>query len=592
MRKIGDRAGLATQSDLLELEQALIEKLGDGSILVPSVAQTQVNIAGGVNHCPNSDLSYSTQAATVAGTLPADAVDANFEAWRCYRQGQDTNVTVDAAHALKSVDHSLYAGDEGANAYKPIWNRVSGWIEFGSSDPARQHDVIFQLLNKPVGPGQLWFFLCRLVSLTADTVPDDVQLAVGVWQRGSSEGYATGSPFDLQYTIEGRPGSISVNYRVLAKTDSGVSILSNILNVPNAPDAYSALDYVKLFYFAGPGFIEFEIYREIGGVFHHLYNVRNTTDFQYNDTGEVHIGGVQGWPASPSGGDSPQAYAATRNVRLGEFNGAWALNQLSVRVPSTYDSSATDPDGQFLRIQLTAPTAVDRQIGIDRIWFSTTFNEWAPDPPIKFADETFAIPSVSPASGNQGSGDGVFDPPMGGSGGGVPCILSDMPVLTNGGWWRRFWFKPAAALMGIWLDYFDELVGEFDEPYFIESYRKVARSEYYQLGSANGVFYECTPDHRLCLNVDERRYIRARDVVVGETQIHSWERRWWFWSRKVFTTVTSKVFVPAQCEVVDISLRHSAGRSKVGEGHYVAGWSPRMDRGLFSSNVKPPGLEP
>lgn len=584
MNTAGDNG--ATRAQLMELRKELVGQLERGEILIPVISPTQVNIAGGTNHCPNSDINYSTLAATVAGTLPTDGGDLNFEAWRIYRQFKNDPIIIDADHALKSVDHSLYGGAEGVDTFVPTWDRVGGWITIGAVNPIRQQDVVFWLRGKPMGPGQRWFVLYRLVALTADVVPADVQVAVGLWQRGAGEGWATGGPFALQFSIEGTPGATSINYRVLAKTDAGVSVLSTVLNVPNAPDFLSASDYVKLFYFAGPGFIEFEIYRERFGVFEHLFTVRNTSDFQYNDTGIVHIGGVQDWPPAPAAGDSPQAYSETRTVRVGVFNGAWALNQQSFVVPSTYDSNATDADGQFLRIQLTAPTAIDRQIAIDRIWLSTTLNEWSPDPAIKFSDETTAIPSVSPSSGNQGSGDGVYGPPIDGGGGGVPCVVSDLPVLTAGRWWRPFRFTVAGQLSRL----YHRLVGEFPTPYTIAQSRKVMRSEYYLIATDNGVVeYGCSPDHRLCLDVHLKLYIRAEDVVVGETQLHSWERRWWFWSRDVLTTVTAKELVPEQCEVVDISLSHARGLCRMGEGHYVAGWSARMDRGIYSSNIKPGG---
>lgn len=564
--------GYVLRGELDDMRTSIINDLQAGKILIPQVLPQQANYAGGLNHCPDSDISFSTEAATVAGTLPADAGDTNQEAYRITRDEVGSDLTIDAAHALKAVGHSLFAADEGVNLGKPRWDRVNGWIEIGASG-ATQYDVAFQLLNKAVGPGQRWFFLARIGALTADIVPADVQLYAGLWVKaGATEGWAEGAAFDLTYIIKGTPGTTSTDYRVLAKTDSGVSILSNVLTVADAPDVLSDSDYPQLFFSAGPGFIEFEIYRKRDGAFALLFTVRNSIDLQYNDVGAVGQPKPD-WPADP--GNLPRAFAQTRTLIVGPYGSTWALNELSIAVPSTFNFANVDNDGMFLRVGLSAATTVDRQIGLDRIWFSTTFNEWAPDAPITFSDGTTAIPSISPTSGSQGGSGGVVVPPDDGSGGGR-CILTRMPMMIREG--RRNVFR---RYRHVTLK--DRVKGQHRTPYNILLKRTGWVAGYYVIKTENGIRYECNARHPLIVDLDRDQSIQAEQVRAGETVLEGMTLR----GRRFRTLVVSKKWIPRPVEVGTVSLIHPDGLSAPGRGMYIAGYSPKSDRGLISRNAKP-----
>jgi hypothetical protein len=413
------------QGQLDKMRDGIVRDLEAGRILVPQTTLTPDNaFAGGANHFPNSDFNYSKAAAEVAGTLPGDAGDTNQEAWRLARQKRADNLVFDAAHALKAVGHSLYAANEGAKPEIPIWNRVNGWAELGGATGHDQYDIAVQLLGKIVAQSQKWYFNFRCVSLTDDLVPDHVQAYVGLWQKGATEGFASGDGFTITAQIHGKPGSVNGDYRILAKTDSGVTILSAVLNVPNIPDVLSADDYVTIFFesVSNGGFIEFQIFKKVGAVYTHLFDIRNSVDVQYHDQGAVGQP-VDGWPVAPA---PPLAYAETRNLVVGPFGQAWGFNRMSFLVPSTYDFSATNPTGQSLRFGLTNPTTVDRQIGIDYCFFSTSYSKWAPDVMAPFSPGVYPIPSISPTSAVQGTDGGLGDPPDTGSGGRGREILPGM----------------------------------------------------------------------------------------------------------------------------------------------------------------------
>lgn len=566
-----DRAGQVTRGDLDALRTDLVNDLKLGRIPVALTRAEQPNIAGGQSFFPNSDISYSTLAATVPGTLPADVDDLNYEAFGLYWAERGADVVLDAAHALKSLDHTLYAAEEGTNTGEPDWDRVNGWVEAGA-EGATQYDIIVVLPLGLVGAGQRWFFRFRTGALDATPLPADVQAFAGFWhETASGQGYVEGGAFDLSYVIRGTPGATSINYRVLAKTDGKVSILSNVLNVPDAPAALNSTDYVKLFFNPGSGFIEFAVYKEDGGTYYHLYTIRNSSDLQYNDTGVVAFDEevVSGWPSAT--GTAPQAYAESRNLLVGSFAGTWKPNDLTIQVPPTYDQTQTTK--LYLRFGLTAATGVDRHVGLDRFVLAPTYHEWAPDPPIKFADGTIAIPSISPTSGSQGAGGGVGGPPDPG-GGGPTCIVTNLPVLTVGARGRKTFKRYQSTEIG------SRVVGEEELPYVVLDKRQGFVSEYYLIKTANGVTVRCSVDHPFALSVKPRKRIPARDVKEG-TLLAGKTR-----GKNVFTKVVSVKLIPTPTPVGTYVLRHAGGLHPDGDGMYVAGESAESDRGLYCFNRK------
>lgn len=555
-----EKEGSVSHGDLDALYTRIKKDLLRGRLPAPQLQPTRPNLAGGQNHCPNSDLSYSTLAATTAGTTSATAGDTNHEAYKFYRQQVGANITVAASNALKASGHSLYAANEGATAALPDWDRVNGWVRIGASG-ATQYDIAAALLSRVVGPGQRWFVRMKLVALNAALVPADLQVYAGIWHKhAAGEGYIEGSAFNLSHVVKGTAGATSIDYRVLAKTDSGVQILSNVLNVPNANAALSTTNYVQLYFNPGPGFLEFEIYKLVGGVYYHIFTIRNSSDLQYNDTGIVAKGVVAGWPAEPQ--NKPKAYAETRNVLIGAFGGLWQANDLTIEVPAAYDFSQTTE--QFLRIGLTAAAGVDRHIGIDRIWFSTNYAEWAPDPSERYASGA----SVSPTQGLQGAGGGVFEPPPGG-GGGRTCVVVKTPIKTG----RAF-----KSYQGVKIG--QEVKGEERLPYVVLDKKHGMVSEYYEIKTSNGITLECSVDHQLALSLFPRRRIEARQVKVG-TRLACEVR-----GRKTFTTVKSIRLIPRPAEVGTFTLGHTGGLHRDGDGMYIAGQSRTRDRGLFCFNLK------
>ena len=414
-----------TQAQLAQMREEIVRDLERGRIVVPTVSAVDPNNqAGGANHFSNSDFNYSDAAATVLGTLPATVGDDNQRAWRIFRQKQGDPVVFTDAASLKAVDHSLYAANEGVNGYIPIWDRIRGFLIMGSAEGSDQYDIAMQLSGKIVKQSEEWFFCFQCATLDPEPVPLALQMYAGLWEKnGSGEGWATGANFSLSHRITGARGSTSTEYRVLAKTDSGVSILSAVLTVPDAPDVPSPVDYVSVSVNSvrDAGFFEFAIYKKVAGEFFYLFTIRNTIDFEFHDDATTQSRLVDAWPAADP---APLAYAESRSLLIGGYGGGWPRNRLGIHVPPAYNYADTNSDGQSLRFGFTIPTAVNRQIGVDYCYFSTSYGKWAADVMAPFSDRTYPVPSISPTSSSQGTGGSLGPPPESGSGGGLDERLS------------------------------------------------------------------------------------------------------------------------------------------------------------------------
>lgn len=554
MQEMIDELTLALQSGTIDLGASVPE---------PPV------FAGGINYCPNSDFKFSKLAIETPGTLPGDAGDENHECYRFYRQeeGDDVVLIIDPSQALKAVDHSTYAANEGADAAIPIWNRVNGWLEFGSDGDA--WDVAAHLYNNDIKPGDTWYVRFVLAALTEDLVPDDLEMYCGFWHETSGgQGWIEGGNFELTYEIVGIAGTAEYNYMVEAKTDSGFTLYSQVLNVTDAPDTINGSNFVRLSYSSvGGGFIEFKIYRETvaSGDFHQIAHIRNANVLLWDDQGEnlMPAGGF------PTGSPGPRrAIAYSRSLAVGTQGGTLLMNDFAIRIPDDYNWSETLPMSQFLRFGFTRTCAVDRQILLDRIYLGPSFNQWSDSP----FDAAGAIPSTSQTGGSPTGGGGT-SPPEPGSGG--PCIRIDTPVLRidfDGG---REWLPYKEVPDG------DLLENGQEERNLVLSRVPGRGKTVVTLHFSNGAWLPSNPAHRIRIN-EEGDCRAARDLNEGDTV--------WGWTdgKAGPVTVTKKrlrTFKGDQ-QFGTFTLR---GQSSDGDHFYIAGFSDDGNSGVFNHNVKSMG---
>lgn len=379
------------------------------------------------NILDNSFPEWSKAAYTGTGVSPSTVSDDNREAYNWYRQpSADTELVANSTNALKASGHSTFAANEDVNGEIPRWKLPEGYIEMGGVSGS--YDLLYPLPNDLVYPG-LVFYIQFEAMLRSGTLPD-IQFFAEFWDNTAGQRkIIEGGAFTITGEIFGTPGTRSVEYKVLARTDSGEEALSNTLAFANAPNTFSQNNHPRINFRGAPGYIEFEIYRKevSGSMFVLQYIVRNSIEGTYFDVGNSPIRDVSGFPSAST---TPKAYAKTRTFRPGSSD--FVRHSLTIQVPTTYDSSLTGAGMQWLRLGLTGNTATDRQVWLRKFGLSLGEGSWSRssyDNQVNAHSTRTATASSAPSGG---SGGGVDDPPPFGSGGHCVLMESLVSVLENG----------------------------------------------------------------------------------------------------------------------------------------------------------------
>jgi hypothetical protein len=563
---LGSRADARTREALREFTLAL--QSGAIQIAVPDV--TPPLYAGGVNYCPNSDFKYSKMAIEVAGTTRDTAGDTNHECYRWYRQLQGDDLVLDAAHAVKAIDHSLFAAVEGANEAIPIWDRVNGWVSWGSDEDSPDlWDLAVRLYNNDIKPSDNWYIRFVLSALTEDLIPSDLEMYCGFWhETDEGQGWISGGNFVISHEIVGVKGTKAIDYLVVAKTDGGTTLYSETLHVTDAPDVINAANYVRVKYgdaAISGGFIEFNIYRHdlASGAFAQIGNIRNENYLVYDDQGRD-IMPVNAFPTGMAG--PKEAVAYSRKLQIGAFGGSFLINDFNIKIPDDYDWSATLEQSQFFRLGFTVPSAVNRQIRLDRVYIGPTFNVWSDSP----FDPKDAAPSTSQTGGIPSAGGGSR-PPGGGSG---RCIRVDVPVLTLDLDFQPFWrpYEQIAACGDV-LE-----AGSGVEDNVIREKQTVYVDTYYRVDLSNGVWIYCNRLHRLRLDQEGNNEAVLR-LEVGDPV--------WGWTAGVEgpVTITGKMLIKDK-NGAEFGTFALVGETSEGNHFYIAGFSEHGNSGVFNRNSK------
>lgn len=417
---------------LIEPVQKQLDKLSESVTSLGNAvtdAGDNTSFAEIVNNLDNSFPEWSKLAYTTLGVLPAGAGDTNLECYNFFRELEtETDLTIDAANPLKApktiepAEHSLFVAAEGANADIPRWDKVNGWMEIGGL--AARWDLFSLLPNDLVFPGQT-FYVQFEARLAAGAIPSGLQFYAGFWDNTAGQRkYIEGGSFTITGEIFGlQSGSTTVSYKVLARTDSGEEAISNTLTFTNAPAVFDQNNHPRISFSGVAGFIEFEIYRQIGTNFVLQFTVRNSIDGTYFDVGNPPQAVVSAFPTVTT--TKPRAYAITSTFVPGSINGTdFVRHALTIFVPTTYDRSVTGQGMQFFRFGLNALTASARQIQIRKIGLSLGSGQWSRSPN-DVRQGVHSQPSTTATGSPGGNGGGVGDPPE--PGGGGFCTLMETP---------------------------------------------------------------------------------------------------------------------------------------------------------------------
>jgi hypothetical protein len=467
-----------------------------GELRVPVRERAPIFFAGGTNMCPNSDFAFSELAATVPGTLPGDAGATNNECHRMFRQLVDTAISATRVNAAE------------ATAEAPQWDKVAGVIALGSTNSAANYDVAIKFTNNWLVNNRKWYVRVA-VALADDTpLPDDCKLFAGFWIKRNtpSEDWANGSGFTIEHKILGVPGVRNFKYKCIAKTDTGFTVESAVLDVLDIPATLGPLpgdNKVQITYPGGVGFIEFKLYREdvATGQVDLIAWDRNTTNLRAFDTGQSLRLEPGGLPTVP-----PSEYRAFEEIPIDavSITTQKTFHDFIIRIPAGVDQSDLIAEGTYLRIGVLGETAINRQVLIDTVWASETYNVWSPSPFDNYQSPPSTTMTTAPPTGGGNPG----TPP---TGGGPTCVWDEHDILLDDLDIKESYFIKLKDCQD--LDVCNSSVPE--DPNLVSEFIDGEPSQHFLVTFTNGLIVRCSASHRFLRTLKDRSGVLSGALRKG-----------------------------------------------------------------------------
>lgn len=475
-----------------EVKSIVQKGLSDQSIRIPRTTSGISVYAGGTNQCPNSDFSFSELAATLSGILPATVDPLNDEVYRVYRQVKEADITTTPTR-LNIADVSLEV---------PIWDKVAGVAQIGFDGGDDNYDLAFHMLSNLLIGNHKWYIRVALATTDETPLPEGTRLFAGFWVRRNdlSEGWVTGGPVVLEHFLHGVPGVRVFNYKVYAKTDTGHTIESQVLNVANVPAVLDDDNYIQIQYTGAAGLIEFETYREdvATGEVRQIARDRNSSRLVCYDRGQEGRLETAGFPASS--GDELKAYAEI-DVDAVSIDVQKTFHNIAFRIPPNFDTSNLADQGTYLRIGLLEATA-RRTVIVDTVWAAESYNVWSPSPYDDYPSPQSTTMTTSPAVGG---GAATSNPPP--TGGGSSCVWIEHDLRLEHGW-----VPLERAEEHYLLD-----SGVIGQPNRIERVKPGFTTQFFILEFDCGLRIRCSPSQRFARSLSDSSGILVTALEVGNT---------------------------------------------------------------------------
>lgn len=528
------------------LVRIIQEEMLRGRILAPQSVSAQAIYAGGTNLCPNSDFSFSQLAATTANTDPADAAATNQDCYRIFRQKVGDPI---------SATHLRAASTETGGAHVPVWNKTKGVAMIGAVGGSDNYDIAFQLTQNWIRAGARYYVRVAVATADDTPLPEGTKLFAQLWAKrsGGAEGVIDGNQFSVNYRVRGLPGTQHLKYIVVAYTDSGVPVISQELDVPDAPDSLSQDDYIELTYAAAAGYIEFEVYRKkvATGEVAQIARDRNSSQLIAYDQGQAGRPEPGGFPSVTE--DRFRAYA-TVLLDAVSIETQKTFNNLGLLVPSSFDASTLIREGTFLRIGLVGAAAINHQVYLDTVWLGESFNVWSPSP----FDDYPSRPSTLETTGVPTSGGGTDDrPPIGG---GSSCLWALHDMRMGDGSWEKLWDVDPSLGHEIFS-------GHHGEPNGILSNQICDVDQYFELEFDCGLKLLATPTHRFVRSLEDNSGVTVKGMRVGQKILGG------RWDELCDLTLTSiRLVVDRPIKVCKIRNRDGARNKLYAVGDRETGW--------------------
>lgn len=399
----------------------------------------------------------------------------------------------DAAHALKSSGHSLFAANEGTLDVIPRWDEAAGQGEIGG-DGVDNFDLAVPLPFNLATRG-LDFFFSVNVKLRSGAFADyPMILYLGVYDTTTgNEKFLEADNFDLSVFYFGTAGTKTYECVVIGTFSNGQQVASDVVTVTNVASALDADNYLDWNWENAPRVLDFALYRkdtDTGDVVR-VFTIYNgeTRFFDKNTDGEE---SVVDFPTAPARRE--YAYAESLPfIPTADFRRI----PIFFRIPPTYLQSATT-DRQILRIGLYNHASNDaRPLVIDRVLLTLPPESvWS-----RSSRDLERVQTTAPTATT----------PDGDQPGGVFCFTGHNSIFVKrkpSDDWTQIPIEDAER--GMWI------FNGKDEDRIVDVKTGYSK-DLYQVTLANGIFLECTKSERFITNPSDRRGTPLERLIAGNT---------------------------------------------------------------------------
>ena len=333
--------------------------------VVDSGAETITITSHGLQTGTACTLSGSIPAPLAAGTVYyVIRVDANtIQVAASYADavaGTEINLTSTTTGGTLSYNYTLK--DDSSTTYSVAF---SDWdIPTGTARFNPDFDISCFLPGNNIEAGYPYYAAFSIAKASQYIyAQSDVRIFAGLYSystAGTSWDWI-GGDFEVTAEVLGTVATpTSREYRVLAETNRGFSVLSSTLTVASAPSDTDFTNGARVF-LSWPrvlnyGITSYSIYRNTGGTYRLLQTISSGLQ-QYIDNNGFQSTAV-GWPSADF--NRLVAYTATGDNVVATLpyegsplNEGWAVLPFALKVPTNYDKTDTDLDkGQWLRVGL------------------------------------------------------------------------------------------------------------------------------------------------------------------------------------------------------------------------------------------------
>lgn len=469
----------------------IAREIASGRLLTPqlinSVQRNTIVYAGGTNRCPNSDFSYSEEAWTVANTAAGSTAVNNSLLHAAYSQKVGENIG------------SLVSATE-VDAFKPVWNKPKGVVEFGTTTALENRDIAIRLKDNLLKPQDIWHLRAALSTRGAASLPDGSVFYMGFWTVRSdlTQGWIEGENVTIGVKKFYTPSNKIIEYFLIGKLDTGFQVKSNVLTINDAPLELNEQNIIQLSFTGTAGFTEVALYRKRGGVTHQIARITNSAQLQHDDKGDFMFP-VPDFPVLNQ--TALRAYGEVFPYAL-SIEVLKSFSDFRIRIPNFDTTKVTST---YIRFGLKTLAAEQRQLFADTVWCGTSYNVWSSSP--------LDNPLSNPTSTQQTSGTPTTSTTSTPPATSTSCVIEDTDLLLNNNKFTKF---SNQELEGLKVDGGENV--KFNE---IGSVIRSEVTEIYRVEFSCGLFILCTESHRFIRSFEDgtgiaAKHLRWGDIVQGK----------------------------------------------------------------------------